>query len=59
MNFPKLNLPETNFDLRQQNGKQFVYDVLRKKYSDENLVLIKNYHPEKIAKLWIELFRDN
>ena len=40
--------------------KRICYDdVLRKKYSDENLVLIKNYHPEKIAKLWIELFRDN
>jgi hypothetical protein len=32
MNFTTLNLPETNLDIRQQNGKLYVFDSLRKKY---------------------------
>lgn len=32
--------------------------VLRKKFSTNNLKLIKNYHPEKIEKLWLKLFNN-
>jgi hypothetical protein len=32
MNFPPLNLPVPDFTLQKQNGKPYVFDVLRKKF---------------------------
>ncbi|MDH1916207.1 MULTISPECIES: glycosyltransferase [Acinetobacter] len=51
---------EYNIDSYASHLKTICSNVdLRKMHSDENLALIKNYHPEKIAKLWIELFHDS